>query len=109
MFTYTPVEMFLTDTGYATSTDSTSITLTITITETTYYIKNVQSPIAKLPEIMFRTLLFTFLTLEISAMVFLIFKLLIIPLYNKISRLCRKNNKVDPTSTEGELPSHHHH
>lgn len=99
--------MFITADSYVTSANLTSITLTIDITETSYYIENTQSPIAKQPEVMFRTLLFAFLTLEISALVFVICKLLLIPLYRKILAMIyhRPNNTVEP---EHEMKSNHH-
>ncbi len=99
--------MFVTSTGYVMSSNLTSTTLTIVISEASYYIKNVQSPIARLPDIIFRLLLFSILCLEISGLIFLIFKLLIIPLYNKIARTyCRKkNNAVGPA--EVVLENHH--
>jgi len=99
--------MFVTASGYVTSSNLTSTTLTIVISETPYYIKNLQSPIARLPEIIFRLLLFIILCLEISGLIFLIFKLLLIPLFYKIARAyCRnKNNAVGP----GEVVPEHHH
>ncbi|CAF5141647.1 unnamed protein product, partial [Rotaria sp. Silwood1] len=45
-FTYSLNEMFITADTYAMSANLTSTTLTIDISETSYYIKNVQSPIA---------------------------------------------------------------
>jgi hypothetical protein len=97
--------MFITANSYVMFANLTSITLTIDITETSYYIKNVQSPIAKQPEILFRTLLFSFLCLEICALAFVIVKLLIVPLYNKIVRVYCPNNFVEP---EYEIKSNHH-
>ena len=108
-FTYSLSEMFISANSYATLANLTSTTLTIDITETSYYIKNTQSPIAKRPEIIFRTLLFAFLCLELCAMTFLIVKLLLIPLVLKIYTLYtgrRPNNAVRP---EHELKANHHH
>jgi hypothetical protein len=106
-FTYSLNQMFMTAGSYVSSANLTSTTLTIYITETSYYIKNVQSPIAKLPEIIFHTLLFAFLCLEICALAFLITKLLLIPLYHKIAVVCfhRHINSVLP---EHEMKSNHH-
>ncbi|CAF1380842.1 unnamed protein product [Rotaria sordida] len=106
-FTYSLNEMFITADTYAMSTNLTSTTLTIDISETSYYIKNVQSPIAKQPEIIFRTLLFSFLCLEICAMTFLICKLLLIPIYRKVTSCCFPHciNSVEP---EYEMKSNHH-
>ncbi len=96
--------MFITATTYATSTNLTSTTLTIYISETSYYIKNVQSPIAKQAEVIFRLLLFTILCLELAGLAFLIVKLLIAPLYKKIGRCFNPNNVVKPE----EQSSHDH-
>ena len=97
--------MFLTPAIYIRTSNLTSTTLTIDISETSYYIKNVQSPIAKEPEIIFRTLLFSIMCLEISALIFLIFKLLLIPLYKKIVRLVYRNSSNEVAPMENE---HHH-
>ena len=99
--------MFVDAARYVTSSNLTSTTLTLTISETSYYIKNVQSPIAKKPEVIFRTLLFSFLCLEICAMTFLIFKLVIVPLYHKIQESLpgHRTNTVEP---ETPKVSHHH-
>jgi hypothetical protein len=90
--------MFITADNYVLSAYLTSTTITINIAETSYYIKNFQSAIAKQAEIIFRTLLFAILCLEISALIFLIFKLLLIPLYHKIYALyaSRRINNVAP-------------
>ena len=77
-------EMFVDAIGYRTSAALSSTTLTLMISETAYYIKNVQSPIAKQPEVVFRTLLFSSLCLDICAMSFLIAKLIIVPVFLKI-------------------------
>jgi hypothetical protein len=97
----------MTAASYVSSANLTSTTLTITIDETSYYIKNVQSPIAKQSEIIFRTLLFTILCLEISALIFLVIKLLVIPLCTKIYAIScgKRNNMVAPEET---IPTHHH-
>ncbi|CAF3115372.1 unnamed protein product [Rotaria sp. Silwood2] len=106
-FTYSLNEMFITTDTYVMSANSTSTTLTIDISETSYYIKNVQSPIAKQSEVIFRTLLFSFLCLEICAMIFLICKLLLIPIYRKVAGryFPYSINSVEP---EYEMKSNHH-
>jgi hypothetical protein len=76
--------------NYATSANVTSITLIMDITETSYYIKNFQSLIVKQAEIIFRVLLFSILYLEISALAFVIIKLLLISLYNKVADAYRR-------------------
>ena len=83
-FVYSIDEMFVDAVGYRTSAGLSSTTLTLGISETAYYIKNVQSPIAKQPEVLFRTLLFASLCLQICAMTFLIAKLIVVPVFHKI-------------------------
>ena len=105
-FTYSVSDMFITASSYVLQSNLSSTTLTFDISETSYYMKNLQSPIAKQPEIIFRTLLFSFLSLEICAMVFLIFKLLIVPFYHKILALMHhRPNKVHEIHS---LDKHHH-
>ena len=87
--------MFIDAARYVTSANLTSTTLTVVITEAAYYIKNVQSPIAKQPEVVFRTLLFSFLCLELCAMSFLIAKLFIVPAYYNIQHRCSRRHKTD--------------
>ena len=79
--------MFITPDTYVRLTNGSSTTLTIDITETPFYIKNIQSPIAKRPEILFRTLLFAFLCLEVFVMAFLFGKLILVPIH----RVCLKS------------------
>jgi hypothetical protein len=104
--------MFLTANGYATSTSlASSTTLTIVISETSYYIQNDQSPIAKESEVVFRTLLFSFICLELCGMLFLIINLLLIPLFTKIARhFCHyRGNAVSPEENTGHHEHHEHH
>ena len=81
---YSIDEMFIDAARYVVSADLSSTTLTVAISETSYYIKNVQSPIAKKPEVVFRTLLFSSLCLEVCAMTFLIAKLIVVPVFRTI-------------------------
>ncbi len=99
--------MFITADNYVMSANLTSMTLTIVISETPYYIKNTQSPIAKEPEIIFHTLLFAFLCLEICAMIFLICELFLLPLFHKIYAFYHRRpfNIVEP---EHKMKSNHH-
>ena len=92
-FTWSASEMFVDAAQYLTSANLSSTTLTLVISETSYYIKNVQSPIAKQPEVVFRTLLFSFLCLEICALVFVIFKLIIMPVIHRIQMKMQHKGK----------------
>ncbi|CAF3339280.1 unnamed protein product [Rotaria socialis] len=106
-FTYSLSQMFISADTYTMTANLTSTTITINIAETSYYIKNDQSPIAKQAEIVIRTLLFACLCLEMCSTTFVICKLLLIPIYKRISApLCPKfMNIVEPTH---EMASAHH-
>ena len=94
-FIYSESDMFADAITYFTSSKSSQRTITIQVDESTYFIKNNQSPIAKQAEVVFRTLLFVFLCLEFCAIGFLICKLILIPIIRKIYYLCcgRKQRK----------------
>jgi len=79
-FTMNYYESFFSDSDYLNAPAGTATNLTLAITETPYYILNSQSPIARLPEIIYHDLLFTIMILELFGLMFLIFKLGIIPL-----------------------------
>ena len=85
--------MFVGADRYVTFSNLSSTTITLSISETSYYIKNVQSPIAKRPEVVFRTLLFSFLCLELCAMSFLIVKLIVLPFLHKLHDLYSRRGK----------------
>jgi hypothetical protein len=76
-------------------------TLTFTTTETPYYVKNVQEPIARQLEIVFRNLLFTIVCLEIFGLVFLFYKLVFKPIYRCITRKYRGHK--DKKHSNGDL------
>ncbi|CAF1142632.1 unnamed protein product [Didymodactylos carnosus] len=63
---------------------STQTTLLVTVSETQFYIQNTQSPIARLSEVIFHNLLFTIVCLEIFGLIFLIIKLLFVPIVMKL-------------------------
>ncbi|CAM4836841.1 unnamed protein product [Rotaria magnacalcarata] len=65
---------------YAILSNLTQTTITITLTDSSYYINHVQSPLAKQPEVIFKTFLVTLIILEMSGLCFLISKLIIFPL-----------------------------
>jgi hypothetical protein len=104
-FSYTPTDMFMTRETYVLSTNGSSTTLMITISETSHYIKNVQSPIAKEAEVIFRTLLFDFSCLELCAVAFVVCKLVIIPLMQLLSRVTKKRveQRIVPSVTSRDL------
>ncbi|CAF4307403.1 unnamed protein product, partial [Rotaria magnacalcarata] len=72
--------------------------ISITIQKSIFYVNNKQEPIARQTEIIFHNLLFTIVVLELFCLLFLINKLLILPLYHNISSLLHylsKKNRVD--------------
>jgi hypothetical protein len=91
-FTVDMNSLFLSNGQYIT-TESTLTILTIAITETPYYVKNLQEPIARQPEIIFRNLLFTVVCLEIFGLVFLSYKLVLKPLYYVVVEKCRHDKE----------------
>lgn len=100
--------MFVTANTYVMSSNLSSTTITIDITETSYYIKNVESPIAKQGEVIFRTLLFAFLCLELCAMAFLIFKLIVVPIAKKMYYCFRpERNRVEPEHQDKHSHKHY--
>ncbi|UJR28926.1 hypothetical protein I4U23_010145 [Adineta vaga] len=95
-FTVDMNSLFVSNDQYVRSS-ATITTLAIVISETPYYVKNVQQPIARKSEVIFRNLLFTVVCLEIFGLIFLSYKLLFKPLYVGIirNRLKRKTMKHD--------------
>ena len=74
-------------------------TLALTITETPYYVKNLQQPIAKPSEIIFQSLLFMTVCLELFGLIFLSYKLLFKPFYYRFLKKNRtlSGNRIMPT------------
>jgi hypothetical protein len=102
--------MFITDNTYRTSTKGTWTTLTIINSETSFCIRNHQSPIAKQPEIVFHNLLFTIVCLEIFGLIFLFFKLALFPLGKSFVEFYHRRNRIQPFMNEnkGKKEQHHH-
>jgi hypothetical protein len=98
-FTINYYDSFVSETDYmlSTSTPSTETILTMTISETDNYILNEQDPIAKQDEIIFHNLLFTIVILEIFGIIFLIFKLMLVPLLSFIFvAKCKRQQSKPP-------------
>ncbi|UJR34338.1 hypothetical protein I4U23_021741 [Adineta vaga] len=64
----------------------TKMTLIVDITESEFYMKNTQEPIARTYEITFNTILFSMLCLDLFGLLFIIFKLAILPLIKLLSK-----------------------
>ena len=79
----------------------------ISISETTYYVMNVQQPIAKKAEIIFHNLLFTIVCLELFGLIFIAMKLICLPLFNSVRHLIEKHtNLIHPEHFLIHLTSH---
>ncbi|CAF0749589.1 unnamed protein product [Adineta steineri] len=93
-FTVDMNSLFVTNNQYVLSS-STLTTLTIAISETPYYVKNVQQPITRKSEVIFRCVLFTVVCIEIFGLVFLSYKLVFKPLYHAIMRKHRPKEEKE--------------
>jgi hypothetical protein len=87
-------ELFTKETRY-TFFQRTYTNVTVVIEESLFYVSNVQLPIALQTKIIFRTLLFTVVVLELSGLFFLIIKLLLVPVFlainERLHHLSKKN------------------
>jgi hypothetical protein len=105
LFTINYYESFFAASDYLNAPAATSTNLTLVISETPYFIPNLEEPIAKLPEVIFHNFLFTTMIIELFGLVFLIFKLGLIPLLIFLIRKCKpgfgKNSDADSNSSHG--------
>lgn len=62
----------------------TQTNISVTIDQNIFYISNLQQPIARQTEIIFHSLLFTIVVLEVFGLIFLVVKLLFIPVFRII-------------------------
>ena len=106
-FTYKLSNLFANAEKYVMSFNLSSTTLTVDISETPYYVKNVQSPIARRPEIIFRTILFIIVCLELCGLIFVLCKLLFIPFYHKLYASC-SGHRANKVRVEHELETTNH-
>ena len=109
-FTVDTSSLFLTKDQYTRSA-LTMTTLTVTISETPFYVKNLQEPIARVSEVVFRNLLFTVVCLEIFGLVFVLYKLAFKPIYTRLVR--RKAERkakhlFQKQESNGDLPNGKH-
>ncbi|CAF4149379.1 unnamed protein product, partial [Rotaria sordida] len=104
-FTVNYCQSFMASTDYLTATPKSSTNMTLMITETPYYILNSQSPIARLPIIIYHDFLFITMVIGMFALMFALFKLIIIPFVVFLIRKCKPNyvedNRVDVNSQVG--------
>jgi len=91
-------ELFSEETRY-TLFKRTYTNVTVTIDESIFYVSNEQEPIARQSEIIFHNLLFTIVVLELFGLLFLIIKLLLVPMFYIIWQRMQflfKKNRVSP-------------
>jgi hypothetical protein len=78
----------------------TQTNISVTIAQNIFYVSNLQQPIARQTEVIFRSLLFTIVVLEVFGLVFLLVKLLIIPVFhiilNRTRQLLAKSQITPP-------------
>ncbi len=94
-------EIFYTDSDFQLYHVNDETVLTVEITEATYYIYNKQEPITKVTELIFTDILFTTMCIELFGLVFLFFKLAILPIIKYIFGFCTRSNKVTPKRNTG--------
>ncbi|CAF3834074.1 unnamed protein product [Rotaria sordida] len=82
---------FITDTYYLNAIPKASTILTLTIIETPYYILNEQSPIARLPEIVYHDFLYITTIIGMVVLVFVIVEVLISPIAHFFIRKYKRN------------------
>ena len=90
-----PDELFTVETRYTFYKREKTI-INIILVDEVYYVSNVQQPIARRSEIIFRTLLFTTVVIELFRLAFLISKLMFLPFFRfTAARLSKKEKQVD--------------
>lgn len=101
-------ELFSTETQY-TFFQRAQTNITVILEETVFYVSNAQKPIARQTEVIFHTLLFTIVVLEIFGLLFLVIKLMITPLCRTVGfrvkacfskRKCYNMDVIDNLPTE---------
>jgi hypothetical protein len=74
--------------------------ISITLADVQFFVYNVQQPIARRSEIIFRCLLFTVVVLELFRLAFLIFKIMFLPPYRLVVAHISKNKKQFDSTTD---------
>ena len=65
--------------------------ISVSISQSIFYVSNMQEPIARQTEVIFRSLLFTIVVLEVFGLLFLVIKLLLGPLFRLILACLHKH------------------
>ena len=86
-------ESFITDEQYLNlSLNDTDTQLTLIIAETPYYILNEQSPVARLPEIIYHDFLFITMIIGMFVLIFVIIEVLVLPCITFLTQKCRRDS-----------------
>ena len=92
-FTMNYNDTFIADADYlSTSPNATETRLTLEISETPYYILNEQSPIARLPEIIYHDFLFITMIIGMFVLIFIIIEVMILPSCTVLIRKCKRKS-----------------
>ena len=75
-----------------TAVDSTETRLTLVINEAPYYVLNEQSPIARLPEIVYHDFLFITTIIGMFVLIFVIVEVMILPCCSLLIRKCKRKS-----------------
>ena len=78
--------------------------LQVTLNERPFFVKNIQQPIVRTAELIFHSLLFTFLCIELFAFAFLLIKLVILPFIRWIVYLWKKLRPGNKRSDDSNSP-----
>lgn len=99
-FSYVSDQLFSTETQYVGNSRNQTL-LTVSLSEKACFVTNTQMRITKQVEVISRSILFTIVCLEMFGLLFIIFKLLFVPLFRRIILNCHwmyPSNKIDTTS-----------
>ena len=77
--------------------------ISVSINPSIFYVSNLQEPIARQTEIIFRNLLFSIVALEVFGLVFLLVKLLLVPIFAKMlaclhKHRAKKTQRIEPAN-----------
>ncbi|CAM4808563.1 unnamed protein product [Rotaria magnacalcarata] len=97
-------QIFADESEYIYATSSNTI-ISLSTSETAFYVLNTQKPIVDDAELVFTDFLFTITCIEMFALIFLIFKLLVLPLSKRIALCfgCRANLEKSFTTSNDAL------
>ena len=98
-FAYVPDQVLVTEAQFVGNSRPSTL-LTLTLSEKAYYVINTQSPITKKIEVVFRSILFTIVCLEIFGLLFIITKLLFAPFFHRMMAKCHAMHGLKKVEAE---------